>query len=154
MGHLEDSSLVVRPLMNSYSVVCGSPSYFQQHGIPVLPSDLQEHNCLPFNPRSHQTVWRFLHRGGVIEIPVSGNFGVSSLSLLRDAALDGVGLVFIPQWFVQTEIDNGHLQVLDFESLVMPVHAVFANHRYLAPKIRAFIDFLVDHIPQKYLDIR
>lgn len=147
IGHLEDSSLIARKLMTSPSIVCASPGYFKRHPRPKVPLDLREHNCLSFRISSSQTLWRFIHKNEFVEIPISGNFRANSLTVLRSSALNGLGVIFMPQWFVQDEIDQGLLESVDFQSTETPVYAVFANNRQLAPKVRVFIDYLIEQLP-------
>jgi len=109
------------------SVVCASPAYFEKHSPPLTPIDLQTHNCLSFRSSSSQVLWRLSKDGKQVEVPVSGNFRANSLAMLRDAALNDLGIIFIPQWFVQTELEQGLLQSIDFASMDTPVYAVFAN---------------------------
>jgi len=144
IGHLEDSSLIARKL------VCASPNYFAKHSPPLTPLDLQAHNCLSFRTTSSHVLWRLSMDGELLEVPVSGNFRANSLAMLRDAALNDLGVIFIPQWFVQTELEQGLLQSIDFTSTDTPVYAVFANNRQLAPKVRAFVDFMVERLPARF----
>ncbi|MBB1486669.1 LysR family transcriptional regulator [Oceanospirillum sediminis] len=146
VGHLNDSSLVARKLMSSPSVVCASPAYFKKQGQPADIQALGQHNCLSFRTTASQLLWRLGQHSQFEEVRVNGNFRANSLSILRDAAVMGLGVIYIPQWFVQKEINEGLLQVLNFESQETPVYAVFANNRQLAPKVRVFIDFLAEHL--------
>ena len=66
--------------------------------------------------------------------------------MLRDAALNEIRVVFIPKWFVQDDINRDLLKCLSFESYETPVYTVFANNRQLAPKVRVFVDFLVERL--------
>ena len=147
MGHLSDSSLIARKLMDSHSVVCASPDYFRQHKKPQSALDLRDHNCLSFRTSANQVSWNLSdEQGEFMEIPVSGNFRVNSLAMLKDAALKGAGIIFVPRWYTQQEINQGLLVPLDFKTIGTPIHAVFANNRQLAPKVRVFIDFLTEQL--------
>jgi len=147
IGELEDSSLVARQLMTSPSVVCASQEYFEKHPEPVAPLGLKAHNCLSFRTHMNQLSWKVGQNRQMVDVPVTGNFRANSLSMLRDAAVNSMGIIFIPQWFVQKELDSGLLKNVNFESKETPVYAVFANNRQLAPKVRVFIDFLIEHLP-------
>jgi len=50
----------------------------------------------------------------------------------------------VPKWFVQNQLDSGQLISLNFTTLETPIYAVFANSRQLAPKVRAFVDFMIE----------
>ena len=147
IGHLDSSNLIARKLMTSPSVVCASPIYFKKNTYPVEPLDLKDHNCLSFRTNTNAVIWHLKKGHEFIKVPVSGNLTANSLTMLRNVALNNIGIIFIPQWFVQKELDEGLLTAINFESLETPVNAVFANNRQLAPKVRVFIDFLAEHLP-------
>ncbi len=147
IGHLDNSNLIARKLMSSPSIVCASPAYLAKNGYPIEPSDLKHHNCLSFRTNTSSTTWHFKRAGQSIKVPVSGNLTANSVNMLKNAALNDLGVIFIPQWFVQQELKEGSLFAMDFQSSETPVNAVFANNRQLAPKVRVFIDFFAKHLP-------
>jgi len=75
---------------------------------------------------------------------------VNSLVFLRNAALAALGIIMIPTWMIRDELKHGHLVPLleDFPLVPpsTPIHAVFAHNRHLAPKVRAFVDFLAERM--------
>lgn len=146
IGHLEDSSLIARKIATSRSLLCASPSYLAEHGAPADPRELEKHNCLSFRTGPEPNHWAFRLPEGTLEIPVSGRLNATSLVLLRDAALAGLGIIMIPTWMIRDELKRGQLaSLLEDFTLVppsTPVHALFAHNRHLAPKVRAFVDFL------------
>ena len=144
IGHLQDSSFVARKLMSSPSIVCASPAYIKKHSLPLTPVELQSHNCLSFRPNASQVLWRLKVEQEFQEIPVSGKLRTNSLTILRDAALKDLGIILVPKWFVQNQLDSGQLISLNFTTLETPIYAVFANSRQLAPKVRAFVDFMIE----------
>ncbi|MGH1427505.1 MAG: LysR substrate-binding domain-containing protein [Arenicella sp.] len=147
IGHLDNSNLIARKLMSSPSIVCASPEYLAKNGYPIEPSDLKHHNCLSFRTNTSSTTWNFKRAEQSIKVPVSGNLTANSVNMLKNAALNDLGVIFIPQWFVQQELKEGSLLAMDFQSSETPVNAVFANNRQLAPKVRVFIDFFAKHLP-------
>jgi DNA-binding transcriptional LysR family regulator len=146
IGHLNDSSLIARKLMSSQSVVCASPAYFEKYQCPKKVNDLSIHNCLSFRTNTNQILWSLYNNQQIIDVPVSGNFRANSLSILKDAAIKGLGIINIPRWFIQKEVNAGLLKCLDFQSQETPVNAVFTSNRQLAPKTRVFIDFLAENL--------
>jgi len=150
VGHLDDSSLVARKLSMSHSLVCASPAYLAHHGTPTHPSDLSSHSCLSFRTRPGKNQWTFESPDGVIDVPISGRLNVNGLVFLRNAARDGLGIIMIPTWMMNDEHNSGQLISILEDFPVMPpstpIHAVFAHNRQLAPKIRAFVDFLAERM--------
>ena len=148
IGHLDDSSLIARRIAMSRSLLCASPAYLKRHGTPSHPGELEAHSCLSFRTRLGKIHWGFKLPQALIEVPVSGRLNANSLVFLRNAALSGLGIIMIPTWMIRDELKHGHLVPL-LESFPLeppgtPVHAVFAHNRHLAPKVRAFVDFLAE----------
>jgi len=150
IGKLYDSSLIARPIMKSRSVICASPQYLHQHGELAHPLNLSNHNCMSFRIESGQNSWRFKIAEDEHDIPVHGSLSVNSISYLKRAAITGLGVIMIPKWKVRDELASGQLVSVLEDFPMVPeesaVQAVYANKRQLAPKIRAFIDFLTDNI--------
>ncbi|TCL72934.1 LysR substrate-binding domain-containing protein [Rhizobium sp. BK251] len=153
-GILSDSGLKARKLIESQRAVIASPAYLERHGLPKRPEDLASHNCLGFNFSQAMSLWPFRDpaTGERLEIPVHGNFLANSGATVRQLALAGLGIARIGQFHVQDDIDSGRLiNLLEAFSPgdKEPVHAVFLGHAHLALRIRAFVDFLVDHIAKR-----
>ena len=150
IGHLDNSSLTARKLGDSQSVICASPNYLLKHGQPTHPHDLQTHNCLSFNSKISNNRWRFEMANHPIEVPIKGSLSVNSLSFLRKAALKDLGIIMIPKWMVHDELLQKSLTpILEAFSIMQPstpINAIFTNKRQLAPKTRAFIDFLTQRL--------
>jgi DNA-binding transcriptional LysR family regulator len=150
VGHLEDSSLVARKLTESNSVICASPDYLSKHGTPSHPRDLSAHSCLSFRTRPGSSQWRFATEEGDIDIPISGRLNANSVAFLRNAALNDLGIVMIPLWIVREEIKQQRLiPILENFSMIpsgTPINALFSHRQQLAPKARAFINFLAEQL--------
>ena len=159
---LPDSTLIARRLASVERVICGSPAYLQQRGIPAAPADLREHACLPFRFhtaanvwRSGSNVWRLEGEDGLEEVSVNGPFTANNADALVIAALAGLGLILVPTWLVSDHLREGALVPVLGDYRVSPsdietsVYAVYPSGRFLSPKVRAFIDFLVDHLGEQ-----
>ncbi|MCE8004363.1 LysR family transcriptional regulator [Billgrantia ethanolica] len=150
MGTLQDSTLVARRLCERHEYVVASPSYFQSVSQPHSIAELIHHRCL-IGTRDQ---WRFdvdgLHR----EVRVSGPWQANSGPALLDAALKGLGLAQLPDYYVMPYLASGELvEVLTrFQCRDAGVWAVMPRHRQHAAKVRQFIDFLVEHLPQRLED--
>ena len=149
-GHLGDSGLIARKIATSRSLICASPAYISRHGAPTHPEALARHNCLSFRTLAGKHYWHFEKENGSIEVPISGNTNANSLAFLRASALAGQGIIMIPHWMVRDELQHIRLLVLLKEFPLLPSHipinAVFAHSRHLAPKVRAFVDFLSERM--------
>ena len=81
-------------------------------------------------------------------MPVKGGLRCNNDEALKQAALDGLGIVRFPELFVTAELGAGQLlRVLaDFEPAPATICAAFPTRRNLAPKVRVFVDFLAERL--------
>ena len=151
LGELPDSSLVARKLASSSLVVCGAPEYLENFGIPRHPDDLYKHNCLvnwaipPYNK------WTFGTAKEEIIIKVNGRIQSNVAEPVRVAANRGVGLVMLPTYMIGRDIEKGRLQVVLEQYTVSPleIHAIYPHRKYLSAKVRIFLDFLQEWMPNR-----
>ncbi len=151
LGALDDSSLVARKMASSLLVVCGSPDYFSQHGIPKTPDDLLNHSCLVNWAIAPKDKWRFKTETGYTTINVSGRIQANVADPIRIAAISGLGLVMLPLYMVGRDIEKGKLKVV-LENYLLPpldVHAVYPHRKYLSAKVRSFMDFLQEWLEHR-----
>ncbi len=150
LGALTDSSLVARKIGSGRRVVCASTAYLKKAGHPKSPDDLTDHNCLIFRSNPGSNVWKFKNIKSVISaVRVSGNLYANDGESLVAAAVEGHGIILVPEWLVNCELREGTLQeLLTHYSLIpkeTPMYALYPRQRHLPPKVRAFIDFMVEH---------
>ncbi len=150
-GVMEDSALKARKLLESAKVIVASPAYLEAHGTPRTPADLADHNCFRFNFRRSLNEWPFRDPGSteVYRLPVSGNSSVNSGMIMRRLCHAGMGLARVGRFHVQPDIESGALvPVLEDHNPgdTETIHAVYVGHEHLAARIRAFIDFLTQHV--------
>ncbi|MBR0755202.1 LysR family transcriptional regulator [Bradyrhizobium jicamae] len=147
VGRLRDSQLVARKLADLRMIVCASPSYLAARGVPQTPDDLAQHDCLVFSDIPGSAEWRFADGSKAgRKIRMTGRLWMNSLDALAAAAREGAGIVRVPSWQVEADLTGGSLVRLltDFESAPTPLHLMFQPSRLASPKIRAFVDYLVE----------
>ncbi|MFK3707320.1 DNA-binding transcriptional regulator YafC [Klebsiella sp. NPDC088457] len=149
-GTLTDSSLRARPLFNSYRKIVVSPEYLAQHGTPKNVADLKDHLCLGFTEPASLNTWPVsCCDGQLLEV----NCGISSNSgeTIKQLCLAGNGIACLSDYMVDQEIANGQFVELLAEKRLpveMPFSAVYYSDRAVSTRIRAFIDFLSEHVKQ------
>ncbi len=155
-AELPESSLIARPLAPCRFVVCGAPSYLALHSELLVPKDLDRHQCLIHNASPISTDWVFACSQGQRHVArINGNISANSGEMLRAAALNGAGLAAIPTFLVGEDLKAGRLRTVLNDYLLRPssVFAIYPSRKYLAPKVRAFIDFLGEKYgPDPYWD--
>ncbi len=146
IAELTDSSLIARKLAPARRAFVVSPSYVARHGAPQAPEDLARHACLTYGHTTTLQRWRIVRNGEAVMVPIHSVLCSNNGDVLRSAALSGRGVAILPTFLVGPDIEAGRLEtVLDrFPQPELGVHALYASNRYLAAKIRAFVDFLAE----------
>src|SRR4051812_49600552 len=88
--------------------IVAAPDYFKTHPVPKRPEDLTDHRCINLRrvTRGGYFAWEFEKRGRDINVRVQGQVVVNSLELARSAALDGLGLAYLPEDLIKAQIAN------------------------------------------------
>lgn len=144
-SNLEDSSLIARKLGVMSHVLCASPSYFAAHGKPQTPSDLTKLDQIRFPHGPNADIWEFRKDERIERIRVAARYSVSSSLAVRDALRASFGVSLIPRQYVEKDLLDRRLETaLDTWNTAEITHyAIYPSRQHLAPKIRAFVDFLV-----------
>lgn len=147
VGPLSDSTLVARKIVDLTQVVCASPRYLAEHGRPTKPSDLAQHVCLTLSHAPASASWSFLVSGEAVQVHVGGPIAADSADMLVKLAVAGAGIVRLGDIIVASAIQQGLLvPVLQgFEvPRGFPFWALMPPGRQRAPKVRVFLEFLVE----------
>lgn len=144
IGAIIDPSLIARRIGLTRRVTVASPAYLAAHGTPAEPADLVRHDCIVYARLPTGNRWEFSGRDGPVSVTVSGRYRVNNSEGVREGVLAGLGIGVVPVWHFTDEIASGRLAVIlaDFEPKLLPTQAVYPSRRFLAPKVRAMIDFL------------
>ena len=143
-GELSDSRLITRLLTQGPQKTVASPRYLAKHGVPRVPEDLHQHNCIlgRFGPE-----WTFRAPDGHdLTVRVGGNLTVYNGDVMREAAVAGVGIAQSTWWLFRKDLEAGAVVPIldDYAKLGSPVWVIYPANRHLPAKVRAFIDFLVE----------
>jgi DNA-binding transcriptional LysR family regulator len=147
IGRLADTSFMARKIGEDKRLICAAPAYLARHGTPRRPDDLARHNCIVSRERAHLNRWPFRIDGQVSEIEVAGRIAVNEGEMQMQLALQGIGIVRLTRLTMARAIRDGALvRLLDDYSADEPVgiHAVYPHRRHLAPKVPAFVNFLIE----------
>ena len=144
IGKLRDSTLMAKKLSHRTNFVCASPSYLDRYGAPQTLAELSNHNCL----LGSVDYWHFKEGERERNIRVSGRVRYNSGYSLVDAALKGLGMVQLPDYYVQKYLESGELiSVLDdFREPEEGIWAVYPQNRHLSTKIQMLLQYLQQHL--------
>jgi DNA-binding transcriptional LysR family regulator len=148
-GPLDDSGLVSRKIIDLSRVVCASPDYLARYGRPAEPADLARHACLNLSRSPGSASWPFRINGKLTRVDVKGPISADSADMLLRLAIGGAGILRISEHVVAHSIQEGLLEPLlqDVQDpQTYPLFALLPPGHHQAPKVRAFIDFLLERL--------
>lgn len=148
-GPLPDSPLTTRRLGETGRTIVASPDYLARRGMPRVPEDLHDHDCLNFNFRRQEPVWPFRRDGRDYALTVRGPVEANNGETLAQLALAGAGITRVGHFSVAHAISRGDLIPIleafnpgDRE----PIHAVFVGGANTPARVRVFVDFLTERL--------
>lgn len=144
LGKLSDSSMMANKLAMRSNYVCASPTYLDRYGIPHSLSELNKHSCL-LGTRDY---WHFSDAGKEKNLRVTGKIRYNSGFGLVDAALKGLGIVQLPDYYIKEHLISGSLLTLldNYKAPDEGIWAIYPQNRHLSPKIRLLVDYLSVHL--------
>ncbi len=148
-GWLRESSLRAARLGDFEQIVAAAPAYLKKFGTPRRPGDLAKHRWIAITLLRNALTWTFTSRDGKTQtVRVAAAVRTNSTASLRAFMREGVGISTLPDYMLDADIRAGRLvRLLPNWSLPQGgVHAVYPNVRYTSAKVRAFVDFLRDHL--------
>ncbi len=139
-----DPRLIARPLMEVPFHLFGSPTYLRRTGRPLKLADLNGHSLLMYSGMGSDPGLLLGGQAGEEAVKFRAVMRSENEIMLRLAALEGMGLVFLPAWMTQSDIAAGELEMVLPEEVKFSttLHAVYPSRKYLSAKVRTFIDFL------------
>ena len=147
IANLSDSSLIARRLAPIQTVMCASPSYLERMGIPQAPDELKEHQCLVYSLLRDFECWHLTDTSGKeIKIKIHPYLKASTGEFLKDAAVEGMGIILVPSFIAYKEIERGALVPIlkEYNLPQIDAYAIYPQTRHLSQRVRAFVDFLVN----------
>jgi DNA-binding transcriptional LysR family regulator len=129
-----------------------SPGYFERRGYPQVPQDLYHHDCIRFRFESGAIYrWELECEGVVERINPSGPLTLTDQPLMVEAAIDGIGIAFVPDHLATAALKDGRLQrVLEEWCPSFPgLCLYYSGHRHLSSGLRALINMMTEALPGK-----
>lgn len=153
IGALPDSSLVAVRVGEVRRVVCASPGYLAERGVPERPGDLVGHDGITFDGLRSPLPWVFRVDRTEVAIPIRSRLTVNTANAAIDAAIDGLGVTRVLSYQIADERRSGALQGLlqAYEPAAWPVQLVYARQGRLPVKLRAFIDAVAPALRDRML---
>lgn len=144
IGSLKDSTLVATKITDVSRVCCVSPSYIQQYGEPEIPGDLNNHNCLHYSLSSTKKEWHFANISANNRIEINGSLSTNNGEVLKEAAIQGLGITLLPRFIVSDALANGRLMPIltHYNPEPYGLFAMRISRKFTPNKIRVMIEYL------------
>jgi len=149
-GYAPNERVLAIRLMDNGFIPVASPSYLKKHGVPKNAMELKTHNGLYFKTPSGPTPWLCNISGQWHDVSGPALAISNNGPWLAKKACDGEGILMSTRWALASYLESGKLQELKFEHAVaitqnsdMAVYLLYQKQRYLVPKVKAAVDFLV-----------
>ena len=143
---LKDSSLIARRLAPNHRSIVAAPEYLKIRGIPGSPEDLLQHALVTWPPGNLVNDWHFLIDGKEQMIRTKGAISMNNGDSILSTVLAGGGLAMMNSFMTGEYVQDGRLLPImeDYVREDIPIYAVYPSSRHLSPKVRAFVDFLLE----------
>lgn len=145
VGDLGTQNLVARTIGKARLMTCAAPAYLAQHGVPQTPADLSKHHCLTYAYNTDIHLWKYLSKQNQVEeVRVSSALHANNGIMLRELAVQGMGVVRGPDFFLQSAVDQHQLQEIlqDWVPAPLNIYAAYPSRKHLSAKVRGFTSFL------------
>lgn len=148
IGELPDSTMRAISIGHVRRVVCASPEYLHNNGIPQTPQALLDHTVIAASAVSSAVEWQFLLANKMTSIKVNPRLTVTNNDAAIQAALQGFGLTCLLSYQIAPHLAAGQLQTVlsDYEPPRLPIHVLHHEGRQASAKVRTFVDLLVDRL--------
>lgn len=149
---------VVRKIGSSTLHLVATPAYLQRHGTPQHPQELTQHACLVYATGGQQEVWQFHTDGHLTKVPVEARLTANNGEVLAEAAAQGLGIAYLPDFIAAPFMAAGRLQPLLLDHPIPPlgIYVMLPGNRQVPHRVRVLVDFLAERLdvsPAKQLAV-
>jgi DNA-binding transcriptional LysR family regulator len=149
-GTQHDSRLASRRIGVCKQVVVASRDYLQKHGTPTHPRELAQHACLlhKFPATGRIERWPFKLPEDEPEPELKARMACGPIEAIAYALLQGEGIAFLPTFIIADDIQSGRVRIIldDYLDQTVIFSMLWPASRYASPKLRAFIDYMVENM--------
>ncbi|CBS89163.1 LysR family transcriptional regulator [Azospirillum lipoferum] len=142
-----DSSVTIRKLAETKRLIAAAPAYLRDRGTPAEPRDLLKHDMLLYSLADDPEHLNLARNGELVRIPLVGQMICNDGQVLRQAALDGLGIIVQPAYIIHADIKAGRLVriLADWELPRLTMNLAFPSRTHLPARTRLFINALVEY---------
>jgi len=147
IGGVDDSSLIAKKINTYPLILCASKNYLSEFGRPKKPQDISQHNCIIDSNFRIGKHWPIISPDNQTQsVTVTSNVSANSPRAVKEIAMNDGGIAMIPEFIVEDALKDGRLETVlpGYHTLEFGLFAIYPHRRYLAKKVRCFIDFLTE----------
>lgn len=147
IGPLTAAGLMAVKVGRVRRVICGSPAYFAEHGLPQTPDDLAKHRIVEAPATTPSSEWRFGKKQDIVA-RVAPRLATTSVASAVALATSGWGLTRVLSYQVGPDLQSGALKTVleDYEPEHLPIHLVHYEGRRVSLKLRSFLDLAKERL--------
>ncbi len=142
IGELPDSSMRAIRVGQVRRVLCASPQYLAENGLPNSPAELVNHKIVASSGVTPVMDWKFARD---VTVKVKPRLTVTSNDAAIEAIQEGLGISRLLSYQVASHVNSGQLQTVlsEYEPKALPIHVVHREGRYASAKVRTFVELIV-----------
>ncbi|WP_241722302.1 LysR family transcriptional regulator [Raoultella sp. HC6] len=149
--HSPSPGLHGKPLMPVSHVICATPHYLRQHGVPQNPQDLRDHSCISLGETPADARWKFRREGKTETVQTRGRYAANHTAVRLDAVKQNLGIGSLPLFTAREALERGEIvQVLAewefISSYSGELWLLWAGNKHMPARMRAMIDYLSEKI--------
>ena len=146
IGEMQDSSYQAKRLSLIRHTLCASPEYLDKMGIPKTVEDLADHEFLQYSLSKSNTIALTDEQGKKHQVDVNSKIKINNGDFLRDMAVKGHGITFLPTFITYQTVASGELVPIlqQYQLPMLTAYAVYPKNRFLSQRCRYFIDFIAE----------
>lgn len=146
IGELPDSSYKAIKVGSVRRVICASPTYLSQYGVPQAPEELSQHQIVLPSGLNPAAEFKFVKDGNPLLVKFKPRLVASDNASAINAAVNGLGISNFISYQVASELADGSLKIIlsEYEMQPVPVHILHSEGRYAIAKIRYFVDMMAE----------
>ena len=146
IGEMQDSSYQAKRISLIRHTLCASPEYLDKMGTPKTVEDLADHEFLQYSLSKSNTIELTDEQGKKHQVDVNSKIKINNGDFLRDMAVKGHGITFLPTFITYQTVASGELVPIlqQYELPMLTAYAVYPKNRFLSQRCRYFIDFIAE----------
>ncbi|MFA3760794.1 LysR family transcriptional regulator [Yersinia sp. 2544 StPb PI] len=142
------AGMIGRQLMTIEHLLCATPEYLAAHEVPLHPHDLAHHSCIYLGETPGDARWKFRQGSKAVTVAVRGRYAANHTGVRLDAVLQHIGIGSLPYFTARTALQQGLIVPVLPEWRFISSYSgglwlLYPPTRYLPPKLRVFIDYIV-----------